>query len=230
MAYEALIPALAQAGMSIYQFQQAKKLAKDRPEYQIPEAVLQQVDLAKRGLSQTESPYATMARQDLAQGTATGMAAAERGATSGIDVLGYANKLAANQQAQAGKLANMNISYDQQQQQNLNRILATLAGEQGKAFQYNVAQPYAADAAARSALLGSGIQNLFGAVKNYSTVSSQDAYNQQYFDLLKSLQQPSGTQQNSTPNSLIDWIKMSNSINDGNVPAYNQNQYGTFLG
>ena len=137
----------------------------DRPEYQIPDAIKTQAEQATMESQSARRQGRGVADQLIARQASTALEQVKSASSSSSQVAMGA--LAAQQ--------NANQAYTQQDvidQQDLqqriamrSRAMGLLASGQEQEQQYNVLTPYAERSAAKSALMGAGIQNIYSAAK-----------------------------------------------------------------
>ena len=139
----------------------------DRPEYQIPEAIQSTANQAIMESQASRRQGRGVADSLIERQAQTALQQVKSAASSGSQVAMGA--LAAQQAAnQAYLQQDMQDAQDLQMRRAMrDRALANLGQQQQMKQQYDVLQPYEQRAGAKSALLGSGIQNIFGVAKEY---------------------------------------------------------------
>ena len=162
------VPALAQAGLGVYQGIKAAKMQKDLkdPIYNVPDAVDQGIAMyADRANTNTMVGY-DQATQNLDQGMANTTNDILTAAGSGGDALGALVKANASNQGAMNDLAYQNARAVDSYDTDLIRAISGRAAYEDKAFQINVMDKFNRDAAAVSAMKNAAINNVFGGIKS----------------------------------------------------------------
>lgn len=169
------VPALAQAGLGVYQGIKANKMQQglEDPNYQVPDAVDKSIAMyADRANTNTMVGYDN-AVQKLDQGMANTTSDILTAAGSGGDALGALVKANASNQSALNDLSYQNAKAVDSYDMDLINAVAGRAAWEDKQFQVNVLDKFNRDSAAVSALKNAAIQNTFGGVKSLaSTVSN----------------------------------------------------------
>jgi hypothetical protein len=158
----------------------------ERPLYEIPPAVLQAIQNAKVGASSFEMAGQTGMEQNQDQILANTTGQITDTATSSAEALSALVRAGGQRMAaqnQIGIAAEQNYERNQDE---LRAALFNLGDYQDKAFELNEMQPYQDKAASASALIGGGMQNLFGAANTATGIMA----NKGIEDFYKSLNQP----------------------------------------
>ena len=147
-----------------------------RPTYTIPQEVQDKLGQNAMNLN-ARSAGAARAQDNIFQSQATTIQNAQQSGG------GVGNQLLAGAMAQANtnrSLADLSASEREDYQRRLGQLgqaQSEMAGYRDKAFDFNQVQPYENAAAAKSALIQGGIQNLFGASQGFMSLG--DGGNQQ---------------------------------------------------
>jgi hypothetical protein len=157
-----------------------KNMAKNnvRPIYTRPNEATQGLSLAEQGYENAVMPGTAQAINNISASGASAFDAAAQAASSSGDVLDAISKVNFNQGQQFNDLAAQQGLYKQQQLQNLQTQLANSAQYGDKEFSYNKDQPYQDTAAAASALIGAGNQNIGSAASELGTIGTAAIMNQ----------------------------------------------------
>jgi len=159
------VGALAGIGMGIYQHRKGKKLAEEnvRPEYQIPEEILQNLSqaqhMALQGLPEEQKAQYIQNLMQGGQAALTQMGSRKAG-LSGVAQL--------NQQQNLGfqNLLAQDAAARQANQQGLMQQRQNVAGYRDQEFQLNQLNPYYEKEQQAQGLLGAGLQNIGTQVGN----------------------------------------------------------------
>lgn len=174
------IPAGIQLAKSYKQSQQAKELEKmGRPQYEIPEAIQQQVNQARYLASMRELPGQNLMEAKLGQTTAKGIAQMQNAAANPADL---ASNIARLYGAQNEGIQNIGLKAGQNwlgQQGQLSNALRMMGQYQDKKWDYNQKQPYEEAKAAEAALREASYRNLAAASTGIASGIS-GAANMQY--------------------------------------------------
>jgi hypothetical protein len=162
------------------QVSKGKNMAKNniRPIYTRPNEVSQGLSLAEKGYENAVMPGTSQAINNISATGAAAFGSVRDSATNSGDVLDAITKVNFNQGQQFNDLASRQALYKQQQLGNLQAQLANSAQYGDKEFSYNKDQPYQDTAAAASALIGAGNQNLGSAVNELGTIGTAAIMNQ----------------------------------------------------
>lgn len=162
------VPALAQAGLGVFQGIRARKMDENLvdPVYQIPNSVDKSIAMyADRADTNTMVGY-DQAVQKLDQGMANTTNDILTAAGSGGDALGALVKANASNQNALNDLAFANASAVDSYEKDLMNAVAGRAAWEDKKFQIDVLDKFNRDAAAVSAMKNASIHNVFGGIKN----------------------------------------------------------------
>lgn len=181
-----LLPTGINLAKSAIQGKQAGELAKvQRPQYNIPQGVLDAVNQSRYLASMRELPGQNVMEARLGENTAKGIAEMRNVAANPADL---ASNVAKMYGAQNQGLQDIGIQAGQNwlgQQGQLNQSLQNLGQYQEKAWDYNQNQPYQQAKAAESALREAAFRNLTAAGTNIASGLSGAAnlnYQQQALD------------------------------------------------
>lgn len=174
----ALISGGVQLGTGIYQAVRSSQIEANRPTYEIPDEIKQ--NLTQAQLNAIEGMPEDVRNRYIDQLTrtmATGLQALgdRRGGIAGVAGL-------ARTATDANRdLASMDAQQRQQQEANLMNARQTMANYKDKAFDWNERQKYMEEAQAKEALSGAAIQNITGSANNVMGGMMQG----KYMDFLK---------------------------------------------
>lgn len=183
-----LMPAALGLIKAYQQQKQIKELEKiERPTYEMPEAIKQQLNQSKYLASMSELPGQNLMEAKLAQNTSKGIAQMQNASANAADLSSNIAKLYG---AQNEGIQNIGLKATQNylnQQGQLRNVLSAVGQYQDKEFDYNKNQPYDAAKAAESALRYAAWKNVSSSVKDLSAAGQgymnyknvQNAYNQQ---------------------------------------------------
>ena len=174
------IPALAQAGLGIYQAISGAKQAKTpRPEYEIPGAATAALAEAKKLASQRQLPGQQLMEEQMAASTARTIGDIQEVAPSGAAALGAIGQTHQTEQQAQRDLALKGAQYQAANQAALRQQLGQYAGFQEKEFDINQMQPYLAAMATASAMKGAGMQNIYGGISSGAGAIAQHGMNKE---------------------------------------------------
>ena len=179
-ALATLIPAAIQLGTSIYQGSQAKKMEGQysRPNYEVPQGMLDAVDIYKNLALQTGLPRQDLIEEKLDESGANALAGLKEAATNPWDVIKGSQRIAETQAEKSKDLGIAGAQFATQAKQDYSGILQGLSQLQEKQFMYNEFQPYTNAMDAIRRLRESGTQNLYSGASNVAGVmaSSPDMF------------------------------------------------------
>lgn len=173
------IPSMLKAGLSIAQLIKGASMRPNRPEYEIPGALQEEVASARMEAG-GRMPGIGYAEDRLRQNAATGAYRLQKGATNPNQLLaGLSNIQMQSNVAERGLLeSEANDHY--RRIGNLRQSLRALAGAQDRQFDLNKMQPYQDAARTKAALIQSGLTNAFGAAgEGLQGMMAGDMYNTQ---------------------------------------------------
>lgn len=191
MALSQLIPMGVKLVKGAQQASQAKKLANTpRPEYQIPQEVLQSLNQAKMMASMTELPGQNLMESKIGQNVSKGISELERVSSNPADLASNVSRmyLGANDQ-----INNIGVQAAQQWLQNqgvLGNELKSMGAWKDRQFDINQMQPYENNMAAASALREGSFRNLSAAGEDMSSALGGYANMKYYEDMLEKLNMP----------------------------------------
>jgi hypothetical protein len=170
MLLSQLIPTGINAAQAISQKKKGNEFSKiQRPQYNIPQSVLDQVNQAKYLASMRELPGQNLMEGRLGQNTAKGIAEMKNVVANPADL---ASNVAKMYGAQNDAMNNIGMQAGQNwlgQQGRLNQVLGNLGQYQDKQWDYNVNQPYQDSMAASSALREGAFRNAMAAGANIAS-------------------------------------------------------------
>ena len=159
--WQALIPAALQAGLGAAQYFGGRKMSKTpTPDYEIPTEFFRISD-TQRAVMLGDMPGATKARQDIQSSTANQLEAAER--YGQLDP----NTVSAAYGQQQGNFANLGATEAMYKTGEKDKWLNTqqqLGGLQLQKQEWETLNPYMQKMQTASALMGAGIQNVWGGI------------------------------------------------------------------
>lgn len=161
----AAIPEIYKIAQGFSQKRKAKKLAQERPEYQIPEAQKQALATLQAGALDPRVPGETQAREALGASTQRGIEAVQQSGSSPAEIIAGISNLASQEQRGLGQIGVQGAQLREQRRGDLVQGLGRQAQFEQAQQQYNVLDPYAADMQAKAALEEGAAQNIFGGVK-----------------------------------------------------------------
>lgn len=183
----AAAPGLFSAGYKavsgINQVRQGKRMASQnvRPTYLRPGEVELAESMAERNYL-NGMPGATIARSGINQSAAAAYGAAERGASSGGDLLDAATKIGLNTNQSMNQLAAQEAQYKVTSGNAYNDALMRSAAYADKEFSYNQDDPFQQKAAAASALINSGNKNIFSGLDDVAGMAASAIGSKMIFD------------------------------------------------
>lgn len=167
------LPAIISLAKANAQRKQIKELENiERPKFEIPEAVLEQVNQARYLGGMRELPGQNLMEAKLSQNTAKGIAQMQNAAANSADL---ASNIARLYGAQNEGIQNIGLKAGQNwlaQQGQLSNALGNLGQWQNKQFEFNEVMPYEDAKAAESALREASYRNLSSAVKDVSALGT----------------------------------------------------------
>jgi hypothetical protein len=222
MALSQLIPMGVKAIKGVQQGAQAKKLANTpRPQYQIPQEVLQSLNQAKYMASMTELPGQNLMESKIGQNVSKGISELERVSSNPADLASNVSRmyLGANDQ-----INNIGVQAAQQWLQNqgmLGNKLENMGAYRDKEFQLNQMDPYQNNMAAASALREGSFRNLNAAGEDMSSALGGYANMKYYEDMLGNLNMPKQQAFNIAGGK----ADISNRINTGGIKSVPEGNY-----
>ncbi len=121
----------------------------------------------------TVRPGDQMAKDAIYRNTATAVGNINRTAVSASQALGAADKAQINAQNALTQNSVQNTQYQFNAKQNLQNVLGTYANLQREQQQKNVFDPYQSRVETKNALIGSGLQNIYGSLNNLAQQKMQ---------------------------------------------------------
>lgn len=171
-----LAPSVFKTGLGVWQAAQGFGKGPQRPEMGVPQATLDQVNIAKGLAGQTTDSILEEQKRQADVGALNVAQQAKKVAGSGsqlLNVIASSQATAAGQKQQAvGAFGGRLAGY----QNLLFWALDRLSGAQQNMFNYNQAQRYTEQAGAQAALAEGGIQNIFGGLNDASLYATLQDY------------------------------------------------------
>lgn len=159
--------------LAIYQLVRANQLRRNRPEYDIPDEVMQNQNIAKTmAMEGLPAAQYNRAQANIDRNTAFGLrsASSRRGGLVGLGgMVQGANDAYANLDASDAAARRQTQGVLMGQNQNVAQYL-------DKAFQINELEPWQMDMQAAAAMEGAGINNLYNMFNKIADVSSQKQF------------------------------------------------------
>ena len=157
------LPSMILGGSQLFK---SGKMHPVRPEYEIPEAEKQALQLAKNMGAQTRLPGQEAIEGQLDETTANTLATIERMGYGGASDINAASRAYGNQQDKETQLGIAAAGNRQQNLRNLQGALSHYATYEDKKWNLNELQPYEQDSRAKAALYEGGMTNLTGGLKD----------------------------------------------------------------
>lgn len=212
--YGTLIGGVVGAGLGLYGAYQTNEALDNAPKYEIPEEI-------KKNLSEAEF-YATQgmseeAKRLLVKGIQEQQAAQmAAGSTRKAGLVGLAASQQQQQNAYA-QLAAQDAMAREQHRAQLAQARSIMADYKGQQYQLNVLNPYYEKTAANQAMIGAGMQNIYGAAQAYGSTQKKSTTDNSGGSTPPTFDMPE-----KNPN---DWGNYSNSLKPFDLPEYNIQQY-----
>lgn len=147
----------------------------DRPNYSIPDAVNQQVNIANRDVNSSMMPGEARMQGQIEKNTANTVSRMQQSSKSSSDLLQAASGAQMQQNQGLSNLYMQGLSYRDRARSRQMQALSSLAGAQDKAWEINKQQPFLDAAAKRSGLIGGGLQTTADALSGLSAIKQQGA-------------------------------------------------------
>lgn len=175
-------PALIQGVTGALQLGKGKKQQREneRPLYEIPEEVLQSLNSARIGASSLEMAGQSNLEQAQDQILANTTDSITNTASSSPEALAALVKAGANRSDAQNQIGMAAAQDYMRRQQELRGELSRVAGYQDKAWELNELTPYQDKAASASALIGGGMENIFGGLNTIAGVASNSQLIKKY--------------------------------------------------
>lgn len=150
------------------QVKDGKRMAANnkRPYYSRPGEAVDALNIAERSYLNNGMPGADILQNRIGSSAATAFNNATQGASSSADILDAATKINVNTNDANNNLTIQEAQFKNQAQDTYLGQLANSANYTDKEFSYNKDQPYQTTAAAASALIGSGNQNIYSGIND----------------------------------------------------------------
>lgn len=163
----AMIPMIMQGALGAGQAIGGLMGLRDRPEYEIPDALKQSVALARARVSNPYMEGYTQATEQLDLQTANAIRAAQESGNAQEAIAGVAGA----QQRGASDLARMNEESQRRDIDSLVSVLGSLSQAQDQEWQMNEFAPFADSSREARDVFGAGMENLYGALDKYGIAS-----------------------------------------------------------
>lgn len=157
------LPSMILGGSQLFK---SHKMRPKRPQYEIPLAEQQALQLAKNMGAQTRLPGQEAIEGQLDETTANTLSSIERMGYGGASDINAASRAYGNQQDKETQLGVAAAGNRQQNLRNLQGALSHYATYEDKKWNLNELQPYEQDAKAKAALYEGGMTNLSGGLKD----------------------------------------------------------------
>jgi len=157
------------------QKREAEALDPQRPEFQIPEAQLQQLGLYRGLAQQARLPGQAQMEDQLNLAASSGQGALARAAGSAQDVIAGASNIAGGQARSLNQLTIEGSRQQRQSQELFGRGLGSMAQSQERQFNLNQMIPFLNEVERKQALEGAGLANISGALGDTSNLAFETA-------------------------------------------------------
>lgn len=147
-----------------------------RPKWQIPGAAYEQLGMARTQAAATTRPGNQYALDQIGKASASAVGNVNRTAGSGATALVAADKIQSGTQNAINANNAQNAAFTFNSKQNLQNQLGKFAALQREQFIQNVMEPYQQRARTQEALVGAGIQNIFGGINNAASIQMQQNF------------------------------------------------------
>lgn len=186
VALASLVPAAIKLGTSLSQGIRANKMEDQysRPDYEIPQGMLDAVDIYKNLALQGGLPRQDLIEDKISESGANALAGLKEAATSPWDVIRGSQRIG---ETQAEKIKDLGIAGGQfatQAKQDYSGILQGLSQLQERQFMYNEMQPYVNSMDAIRRLREGGLWNMYSGTSDASGVmaNNPDIFNDLFKD------------------------------------------------
>lgn len=171
-ALATLIPAAIQLGTSLSQGARARRMEDQysRPNYEVPQGMLDAVDIYKNLALQTGLPRQDLIEDKLSESGANALAGLKEAATNPWDVIKGSQRIAETQAEKTKDLGIAGAQFATQAKQDYSGILQGLSQLQERQFMYNEFQPYTNAMDAIRRLRESGNWNMYSGASNVAGV------------------------------------------------------------
>jgi hypothetical protein len=163
------IPAVAKGVTGLAQGAKGRRLereAGERPEYEIPQEVLQALEGYKTRASQTRLPGQSAIEQGIRSSTASTAGKLEEAAGSSASLLGALAQTGVGEQQSMRDLGLKSSQYQYQTQEELLDYLSKIGQYRDKEFALNEMEPWKQAMGASSAMKGAGMQNVMTGISD----------------------------------------------------------------
>jgi hypothetical protein len=154
------IPGAIKAGVGLYQLFRGSRMKPERPTYEIPDEVREDVATARR-LERSRMPGVAFAEDRIRQGAAQGGYNLRRAATNPNQLLSGLQAIQQQSNVAERSLMEAEAGDYYRRLSNLNRSLGLMSQYKDKAFQLNKMEPYMDEARTKAALTQGGLINAF---------------------------------------------------------------------
>jgi hypothetical protein len=179
---------------------QLNSLLNNRPQYQISQGY-QDAFKTYQSMANSQLPGYDIMKGQIDQSGARTQANLERGAMSSNQLMSGALSSQDKELDAIKNLGLMSAQYRQQQQQNLAGAQQMMGGQQDKAFDYNVNQPWEIRANMAAGKAGVGQQNLFSGLQDIGSSLQNFAGTNAYMKVFQGMQGQGGGQSSQGTNA-----------------------------
>lgn len=174
----AALPQLYKIGVGIHQLNKSKQFNRTRPVYQTPENLKKLLNITKFESSVGGLPGQSRIERNIGQGQANSINAVQRSGSSPAAMMAAISGIDQNTKNTYGDLGVQGAQYRDQKQGDYQRALGMMVEDERQAFQWNQADPYLQDMAAKAALKNAGLGNIGTALDDFSSIGQGLAFNQ----------------------------------------------------
>lgn len=167
----AALAQLPQFGLGLWQAIKGSNMNVDRPEMPIPESARAALGLARNEVGQANMPGYSQGLDNINRSLAGVMGSAGQVATGSGQALEALTNAAAMGMQQKGALDAQNAANRQRAREMLGSQLDRMANFEMSKWGWDFQQKFQEDAAAKSALIGSGIQNTAGSLSSFGQMA-----------------------------------------------------------
>jgi hypothetical protein len=185
----AAIPSLAQGIAGAFQYAKGNRMNVVRPEYNIPNEVLEATANARQLAGANMFAGQQLAQNNISRSTANTVNAAQQAATSSSGLLAAITAANQNENQSMNQLAAQAGQFKIQNQQALNQQLGQQAQYQDKAWDWNKKQKFVEESDAKRALMGAGMQNIMGGLQGIGQIGGSAIGSGMLGDALSTWQQ-----------------------------------------
>lgn len=166
----AAVPEVFKLFQGLSQARKAKGLAQKRPEYQIPEAQQERMDMLRAGALDQRIPGQTLAQEQLGKTSQRNIEAIQQSGASPAEIIAGISNVGSQERGGLQQIGVQAGQIQEQRRQALVQGLGQQAEFQQAQQQYNVLDPFAENMQAKAALEEGSRQNIYGGIKGLSGV------------------------------------------------------------